>query len=331
MFDKSRSYGRHPRMWTWVFPALVVALLLSSCGGSAKPKTYTIGVINLTPTLEDTFIGFKKGMADLGYIEGENVTYVYPGPAGSIDKLDGIAKDLVNAKVDLIFSITTPATQAAQKATKNIPVVFGILTDPVGAGLVTSLAQPGGNITGITFGPQETQRLAWLKKIAPSVEQVFVIYNPNDGSAKLAFKTASETAGQLGLEIISREASNPDEIATALSTIPDDVDVIYLLPDGQTEAKLVDILAVAKTLHLPVSVANVDRVADGPLYSFAFRLEPTGIQAARLADQILKGVKPADLPVETAEFYLAINLKTAGEIGLTIPDDILSQADMIFR
>jgi putative ABC transport system substrate-binding protein len=332
MLEKNNSKGKSHRVWTVLVWVMVVVLLLSGCGGTAKPKTYTIGVINLAPTLEGTLTGFKEGMTELGYIEGENVTYVYPG-VGSFDKLDELAQDLTKAKVDLIFSITTPATQAAQRATasNNIPVVFGVLTDPVGAGVVASLNQPGGNITGVTFGPQEAQRFIWLTKIAPNVKQVYIIYNPGDNSATLAFQTVTETADKLGLEIIAREARTPEEIDAALADVPDDVDALYVLPDSQTEAKLEDILAVANARHLPTSVANVDRVADGPLYSYAMKLEPTGVQAARLADQILQGTKPADLPVETTEFFLAINLKTAQTIGLTIPDNILSQADTIYR
>jgi putative ABC transport system substrate-binding protein len=333
MSGHNHAQNKTKKGWTILVGVIVFSLLLMACGGPAKPKTYTIGVINLAPTLEDAFTGFKQGMADLGYIEGENVTYIYPGPTGTIDKLDGVAQDLVKAQVDLIYSITTPATQAAQKATasNNIPVVFGVLTDPVGAGVVTSLTQPGGNITGVTFGPQEAQRLEWLTRIAPAVKRVYIIYNPNDSSAKLALATATATAARLGLEIISREASNPDEVTAALTNFPENIDALYLLPDSQTEAQLADILVVANARHLPTSVANVGAVENGPLYSYAMKLEPTGQQAARLADQILKGMKPADLPVETTEFFLAVNLKTAQAIGLTIPDDILSQADTIYR
>ncbi len=312
---------------------LVVALLLSGCGGTAKAKTFTIGVISLSPSLDDTFTGFKQGMTELGYIEGENITYSYAGATGSVDKLDGAAQDLVKAKVDLILSISTPATLAAKKATadNNIPVVFVPLTDPVGAGVVNSLAQPGGNMTGVTFGPQEAQRLAWLTKIAPKVKRVYIIYNPNDNSVQLALKTAKATAAKLGLEIISHEASTPDEITAALTNFPENIDALYMLPDSQTELKLADILAFANTHHLPTSVANVERVKSGPLYSYAMKLGSAGKQSARLADQILKGIKPADLPVETTEFFLAINLKTAQDIGLTISDDILSQAETIYR
>ena len=333
MLNKKNFQSKSKELWVLFTWLVVTALFLSGCGVLAKPKNYTIGIINLAPSLEITITGFKQGMTELGYIEGENVTYVYAGAVGSIDKLDGALQELVDKNVDLIFSITTPATQAAQRATasNNIPVVFGVLTDPVGAGVVTNLIQPGGNITGVTFGPQEVQRLEWLTKIVPGVKRVYIIYNPNDNSATLALKTVNTTAAQLGLEIVAREASNPDEIAGALTDFPENVDALYLLPDGQIEAKLADILAVATSRRLPTSIANVDLVESGALYSYAFKLAPTGKQAARLADQILKGIEPADLPVETTEFFLVINLKTAQAIGITIPDNILSQADTIYR
>ena len=333
MPSHNRAQNKMGQGWILLVGLVVFSLLLTACEGLEKTETYTIGVINLAPTLEDTITGFKQGMTDLGYTEGENVTYLYAGPASSIDALGGLAQDLVEAKVDLIFSISTPATQAAQKATadNNIPVVFGVLTDPVGAGVVTSLTQPGGNITGVTFGPQEARRLEWLTEIAPAVKRVYIIYNPNDSSAKLALATATATATSLGLEIVSREASNPDEVTAALTDFPENIDALYLLPDSRTEAQLADILAVANARHLPTSVANVSAVQNGPLYSYAMKLDPSGQQAARLADQILKGIKPADLPVETTEFFLAINLKTAETIGLDIPDEVLQRADEIIR
>jgi putative ABC transport system substrate-binding protein len=312
---------------------IAVGLLVGGCAGGTKSDTHTIGVILFAPTLEPTYTGFKQGMTDLGYVEGKNVTYIYGGPTDSIDKLDGVAQELVKADVDLILSISTPATLAAKKATADngIPVVFVPLTDPVGAGVVSSLTQPGGNITGVTFGLQEVRRLEWLQRLVPDAKRVFIIYNPNEGNAKLALKMVNETAPGLGLEIIVREAPTPEDVTAALADLPEDIDALYLLPDSQTESKWAEILAAANARNLPTSVANVGRVNDGALYTYAMKLDLGGKQAAGLADQILKGVKPADLPVEMTEFFLALNLKEARTIGLTISDEILSQADTIIR
>jgi putative ABC transport system substrate-binding protein len=309
---------------------VVFALLLTACGGATHTKTYTIGVINLAPSLVPTMEGFKEGMTELGYIEGENITYIYEGIADSIDKLDSIAQGLVEADVDLILSITTPATKAAQRATADtdIPVLFAPVTDPVSAGLVDSLRQPGGNTTGVTFGPQEAPRLEWLIRIVPTIEQLYVPYNPEDPSAVLALETASAAATTLGVELITREARNPEEITAAIENVPEEADAIFILPDSLVSGRIAEFVE----LQLPISGANPTLVENsGVLTSYGMEQTSTGKQAARLADQILRGVKPADLPVETAEFYLAINLKAAEAIGLDISDEILLQADIIIR
>jgi ABC-type uncharacterized transport system substrate-binding protein len=154
------KYGRHIIAVTVL---VVLGPFLFACG-AREPEARAIGVVNLAPGLDDAVAGFKEGMAELGYVEGENVTYIYEGATNSIDTLDSVAQGLVEADVDLILSITTPATQAAQWATAGteILVVFVPVTDPVGAGIVDSLRNPGGNITGVTFGTQEGRRLEWL-------------------------------------------------------------------------------------------------------------------------------------------------------------------------
>ena len=199
----------------------ITGLLFTGCGGAPKTKTYTIGVINPSLNEEDTIKGFKEGMTELGYVEGKNITYIYGGPV-SEDKLDAEAQGLVKAKVNLILAITTSATTAAQRATTgtDIAVVFIPVTDPVGAGVVASLTRPGGNTTGVTYTTQEGKRLEWLLQIAPTIKHVYIVYNPNDQSPVLALKTVSETAAQLGVELITREASTPQEVGAAFKDLP---------------------------------------------------------------------------------------------------------------
>jgi putative ABC transport system substrate-binding protein len=241
-----------------------------------------------------------------------------------------VAQDLVKAGVDLILSITTPATLAAQRATadNDIPVVFVPLTDPVGAGVVESLKQPGGNITGITFGLQEGRRLKWLVQIVPTIEEIYIPYNPKDQGAVLGLEMVSEAAMALGVELLTREVRNPEEITAAVENIPEETDAIYLLADSLLGTHATEFVK----LQLPTSAANPSDLTDHDvLTSYGIDQMSSGKQAARLADQIFQGVKPADLPVEMAEFYLAINLKTAEAIGLDISDEILLQADTIIR
>ena len=224
--------------WMSLVGGIVLVLVLTGCGGTPKTKTYTIGVVNPSPNQEDTIKGFKEGMTELGYVEGKNVTYIYDGPV-SADKLDAVAQILVKANVDLILAITTPATQAAQKATAgtDIAVVFIPVTDPVGAGVVASLTKPGGNTTGVTYTTQEGKRLEWLLQVAPTIKHIYIVYNPKDQSPVLALKTVSETAAKLGVELITREASTTEEARVAFKNIPEEADAIFLLPDSVVNAQ----------------------------------------------------------------------------------------------
>ena len=310
---------------------IIAGLLLTACGSQ---KTYTIGVINLSPRQEETVEAFNEGMTELGYIEGENITYIYEGATDNIDKLDSVAQSLVAADVDLILSVTTPATQAAQRATAgtNIPVVFIPVTDPVGAGIVDSLTKPGGNTTGVTYTSQEGKRLEWLLQVDPTIEQVYIVYNPQDQSPVLALEAVSETAAQLGVELITREVLTTEEAIVAFKNTPQEADAIFFLPDSVVNARGANAYKIPIEFGLPSSGPSVATVNNGALTTYSVDLTVAARQqAARLADQILRGTKPADLPVEMAEFYLAINLKTAEAIGLDIPDDILLQADIIVR
>ncbi|MBN1220635.1 MAG: ABC transporter substrate-binding protein [Anaerolineae bacterium] len=310
---------------------IITSLLLLACGGQ---KTYTVGVLSIVPDLDSVLEGFKEGMTELGYLEGENITYSYEGATADMDKLDAVAQGLAAADVDLILTITTPATRAAQKATvgTDIPVVFVAVTDPVGASLVDSLRQPGGNTTGVTFGVQEARRLEWLMQVAPTIEQIYTIYNPEDRSPVLALEAVSEVAPKFGVELMTREVRNPEEVVAAIENIPAEADAIFFLPDSLVSTRIFDFIKAAAELQLPTSGANIEIVkTGGVLTSYGMEQVSSGKQAARLADQIFSGIKPADLPVETAEFFLAINLKTAAAIGLDIPDEILLQADVIVR
>lgn len=280
--------------------------LLTACDND-RVKTYTIGVISCAVGLDAIVEGFKEGMAELGYIEGEKITYIYEGATDNIDELDAIAERLMAADVDLILSITTPATQAARRATEgaDIPVVFAPVTDPVRAGLVASLRQPGGNMTGVTFGTQEGRRLEWLIRVAPTIEQVYIPFNPEDRSAVLSLETVSEAATTLGVELITRETRTVEQVTDAIENIPEEADAIFLLPDSLVGAQA----AKFARSKLPTSAADpMNMEILNMLTSYGVELTAVGKQSARLADQILRGIKPADLPVETAEFYFAINL-----------------------
>ncbi|MEW6665063.1 MAG: ABC transporter substrate-binding protein [Thermodesulfobacteriota bacterium] len=313
--------------------AVLLGMVQAACDNQ-KAKTHTVGVMNVVQALDQTVVGFKEGMAELGYVEGKNVRYLYNGATRDISRLSATAQTLLAAKVDLILTITTPATLAAKQATAGtgLPVVFAVATDPVGAGIVDSMQHPGGHITGVAFGIQEARRIEWLVRIAPKIRHIYVPFNPKDQSPVLALKMVRTAAAKLGVELITREVHDAETLNDAILNIPGEADAVFLLPDSLMTTRLTDMVTMATKRNLPVSAANVSNVkSDHVLTAFGIDLPLCGKQAARLADQIFKGARPADLPVEIAEFYLAINLKVAETIGIAIPDEILRQADMIIR
>ncbi len=294
----------------------------------------TIGVVNLGEVLDPVFDGFKDGMTDLGYVEGENVTYIYNGAVGDITLMDAEAQKMVDADVDLIVAISTPAAQAAQRVTAgtDIPVLFLAISNPIDAGLVASLVEPGGNMTGLTHGTQEGLRLEWLTKLNPDIKKVWIPYNADDPSPVLVLAKISIVADDLGLELVTEVTTTKEEIEAALADPPaDDIDAIYLLSDSVVVSNASLFIDYALEYKLPLSVPSVPDVDNGALVAYGFDFYTSGQQGAVLADKILDGTDVKLLPVEVTEFFLTLNLSTADAIGLEIPDAIVRQADNVYR
>ncbi len=331
---KRISHRWEQRKYLQIMGAILLLLSAAACNGrNPQPDAYTIGVVNLSPVLDPVLAGFKEGMTELGYVEGENVTYLYDGATADIAALTPAAEKVVAADVDLILSISTPATMAVQQATAgtDIPVVFASIFDPVAVNFVDSLRQPGGNLTGVHWGIGEGRRLEWLLQVAPDVTRIYIPYNPDDPSPVLALAQMQKMAAELGVELVVREARTPAEIDTAVAQTPADVDALIMLPDSMVSTRMEAMAQIALERQIPFSVPTGEMVRDGGLIAFGFSFPASGRQAARLADQIFQGVAPAELPVETDEFFLTINLDIAEQIGLYIPNDILMQADEIVR
>ena len=315
--------------------AAVVSIFWS--GGVDKPNHLNehsvIGVVALSSVDDNTFAGFKEGMESLGYIEGENVTYLVDGPAGEISRLDGSINGYLKRGADLIFVSSTPGTMAVQRATREnrIPVVFAPVNDPVGAGVVKTLEHPGENITGIKLPTGDRVRLQWLKKISPTVTRVYVPYNPNDKSALASLAQAEKAASTLGMQLVKGEVMNPGGKNRTIGVIPDNIDAIFVPRDSSIEAMIDEIVTVSQQRKLPVSAPSLTQVHAGALYTYGFIHQKFGKQASRLVDSILRGADPSDIPVEIAQSYLAINIQTAKELDIEIAGSVLRQADIIVR
>lgn len=315
-----------------------VSLILTACG-APPARSYKVGIVYASISLEQLVTGLKAGMTEQGYVEGKTVTYIYEKPtsasSNSPEQLSAQVQKLVQAQVDLIVTVGTPATQAAKDATAGttLPIVFVPIADPVKAGFVQSFQQPGANITGVASPPErQGKRVEYLVQIVPNVKRIYVPYDAVDTSAALYLKITSDAAAKLGIELVTQPIKSADEATAAINTIPDNVQAIYLLPSGPLMSnRSQDLIKVSIQKKLPLSVSNPAQATQGALFAYNFQNETAGKQTARLVAKILTGTKPADLPVETADSFLTINLKTAQAIDLTIGDDILRQAATIIR
>lgn len=300
---------------------------------SPEHRIPVVGTVSLTAVDNRTIEGLKEGMAALGRIEGDTVRYRVTEPAGAIAKLDGIVAGQLSAEVDLIFVSSTPATLAVKRATQNdpVPVVFTPVSDPIGSGIVDSIQSPGGNITGIRLPMVEEPRLEWLKRLAPDIKTVFLPYNPEDGSSVLSYDLVDSGTRKLGLDLMTAEVRNPDDLHKVLAALPDEADAIFVPRDSMIESQIASIVKVARERKIPTSVPSLLQVESGALYCFGHDHHQMGIQAARLVSRILDGVAPGELPIETGDGHLAINLSTAESIGLQIPERHLRQATRLIR
>ncbi len=318
----------------WGIAALVVLLGMAACSsndGKKATTSFKVGILNPIELFDPSVEGFKAGMTALGYVEGQNITYVYDGPIGNFDEgLQSYARQLAERKADLIFTITTPATLAAQQATSDIPIVFTLVTDPVGAGFAESWAHPGRNLTGISDANPDSRRLQLLKQMLPAMKRVYLPLDTDIQAVQSALQDVQSAADQLGVELVLREVHTPDEVRQAMTEIPADVDAVIILPDVTTNEFVAEFATVTMARGLPFSTPTTPHT-ENVLLSYGVDFYPAGEQAARLAAQVLRGTRPGDLPVESLEFALMVNLQAAEALGITVPDSILMQADTIIR
>jgi putative ABC transport system substrate-binding protein len=279
------------------------------------------------PGRQRRFQVFREGLRELGYVEGHNIAIESRWAEGKYDRDLGLAADLVRSKVDVIVAVGGPATMAAKQATKTIPIVMSVVIDPVGSGLVPSLARPGGNVTGISMMAADlvSKQLEVLKEVIPKISRVALLWNPaNPGSAS-QFREAEAAARALGVRLQSLEVRVPREIEGTFGAMARErAGGLVVLADGllTNQRKLIVELAAAK--HLPAVYPQREYAEAGGLMVFSANPLDLERRAATYVDKILKGAKPGDLPVEQpTKLELVINLNTAKALGLTIPPTLL--------
>jgi putative tryptophan/tyrosine transport system substrate-binding protein len=317
---------------------LLVGLALASvrlAGAQQAKKVPLVGILTPDPVSAriNLFEAFKKGLREVGYVEGQNIGIEVRSAEGKRDRLPTVASELVRLKVDVILTSTTPAIQAAKQATTTIPIV-AISTDPVGSGLVASLARPGGNITGLSLlGPEiNGKQLELLKETLPKVKRVAFVGNPASVAFALRFKEVEIAGQELGLQTQSVEVRSPNELERALESATREQAGALIVPSSISNAYRRQIVDFAAKNQLPAIYDESESVEAGGLMSYGANLPDLFRRAATYVDKILKGRKPSDLPVEQpTKFELIINLKAAKQIGLTIPPNVLARADKVIR
>jgi putative ABC transport system substrate-binding protein len=308
-----------------------------AAGAQQTGKLPRIGFLgNSTAALETNLVGpFREGLRDLGYVEGRNVLIEYRWAEGKYERFPALTAELIAQKVDVIITAGTPATLAVKKATTFVPLVMIAVGDPVGTGIVPSLSQPGGNITGLTSISTEmdAKRLELLREVIPSVSHIAVLWNAASPLQVLAEKQVHAAAQGLRMRVLSLGVRTEEEIQNAFAVmVRERPDALLVLADRLLLHHRARIMDFASRQRLPGVYAYRELVEAGGLMSFGPSYADMHRRAAYFVDRLLKGTKPADLPVERpATFDLVINLKAAKALGLTFPQSVLLRATEVIQ
>ena len=314
--------------------ALGVLVLASGSQAQAQQskKIPRIGFLSAAPSIDPALL---EGLHDLGYVEGKTIVIEHRSAEGKLERLPELAAELVRLKVDIIVTQGTPAAQAVKKATSTIPIVMATSGDPVGSGLVASLARPGGNVTGLSLlaTDVETKRLELLKEAVSRVSRVAYLSNSDIVPERITLKNLQLVGPALGVTVEAVEMRGPEDFESAFATaVQDRVHAAMVPSNSSFIPHRHEIVALAAKHRLPVAYGYGDFPEAGGLMSYGVSIGDLFRRAATYVDKILKGTKPADLPVEQpTKFEFVINLKTAKQIGLTIPPNVLARADKVIK
>ncbi len=295
--------------------------------GFAQTKSVAITAIVEHPALDSTRDGVIAGLKEAGFIQGENLKIDYQTAQGNQATAVQIARRFIGQKPDAIVPISTPSAQAVAAATKDVPVVFADITDPLGAQLVTSLEKPGGNVTGVSDMAPVGEQVALIQEIIPSAKRLGVVYNPGEPNSVTLVKALKAEAAKRGLSVVEAAATKSSEVQTAGRSLIGKVDAIYVPLDNTVVSALEALASVGSQAKLPVFSADTDSVGRGAMASIGFDYFQVGKQAGAMVARVLKGEKVGDIPVAFAKGAdLSINLKAAASMGVTFPESVIKRA-----
>ena len=325
------------RRWWWILLGLMLAAAGALARAQQPKKIPHLGYLAAVSASADAprLEAFRRGLRDLGYVEGQSILIDYRHESHDLQRLPSLAAELIALDIDVLVAVTSNAAQAAARTTRSVPIVFMGVTDPIATGLAESLARPGGNATGITnvAAILTGKRLELLKEVLPAVKRVAVLWDPLAPGSVPQWQASQVPAQTLGLQLHSMEASSAAAYADAFTDAARARATavwVTLNPVANSNQKTIAEMAIAH--GLPTICARGDYAENGCLMAYGPGYGNEGKDGARYVDRILKGAKPADLPIEQpTKFELLINLNTAKRLGFTIPRSVLNRADKVIQ
>jgi putative tryptophan/tyrosine transport system substrate-binding protein len=319
-----------------VFSLLLTVLLPTVFLVKAQQgKVYRVGVIYQGGPYKAVVDGLRDGLRQLGYEEGKQLLLEIRDTKSDTKLVQEAARTFEREKVNLIYAVTTSVATAIKDVTSQIPIVFSVGSDPVASGLVQSFARPGGRLTGVQYSTTDLtgKRLEILKEIVPKLTRVVTFYNPNNRMATEAATLAREAARQFRVQLVERHVTSVEELRQALQALKaKEVDAYFYTTDGMVTSQAQLVIDIATSKKLPTMFPEQSLVAMGGLASYGQNFHETGRLSAKYVQKIMTGAPPGDLRVEIVDkFELVINLKTAKQIGLTIPPNVLARADKVIK
>jgi putative tryptophan/tyrosine transport system substrate-binding protein len=314
--------------------SLLALLLLTGTVGfaSAADKMITIGISQIVehPALDASRKGFVDELSERGYVEGKNVSYDVQIAQGNMATANSIAKTFVGKNVSLIHSIATPTSQACVNATKTIPIVISSVTDPVGAGLVKSLEEPGGNVTGTTDRSPVDRQMELILEIAPKVKRLGVLYNSGEDNSISSLKQIQEEAAKHDIKVVEAAVSNSSGVFLAVKSLVGKVDAIHIPTDNTVVSAFDSVVKVCEENRIPLFAADIDSVPRGAIAAVAIDYYRLGRQSGAMAARILEGANPGSMPIETLkDLKLVVSPKAAEKMGVKLEEALIKRADEV--
>ncbi|MCT8972900.1 ABC transporter substrate-binding protein [Microbaculum marinisediminis] len=312
--------------------AAAAAIGLLAVPAKAAEVTVAVTAIVEHPALDAARDGIRDGLADAGYKVGDNLTFVYESAQGNPATAAQIARKFVGDAPTVIVPISTPSAQAVVAATKDIPVVFTAVTDPVGAELVTDAAMPGGNVTGVSDLSPLADHLALIKEISPDAKRIGIIFNPGEANSVALVEKLKELGGPAGYEIVEASATKTADVQQAARSLVGKADVMYIPTDNTVVSALEAAVQVAEQNGIPLYAGDTDSVPRGAIAAIGFNYYDIGLQTATIVAKVLDGAKPGSIPVMQAQgTNLVVNPGAAKKMGVTIPDAVVSRANTVVQ